>query len=102
MEEKYGEDQQEGGELVDTGIYTEVIYEGDKYVLNIGRGGEDDNEDDNEDEDYEEEREEELEEEDLCKGPGRDKDSEQRHLLSEFENLELEVLEHRAEEEAEL
>ena len=106
-----GEDQQEGGELVDTGIYTEVIYEGDKYVLNIGRGGEDDNEDDNEDEDYEEEREEELEEEDLCKGPGRDKDSEQQELLAEFENLELEVLEHeasmeeiqnRAEEEAEL
>ena len=64
-----------------------MIYEGDKYVLNIVRGGEDDNEDDNEDEDYEEEREEELEEEDLCKGPGRDRDSEQQHLLSEFENL---------------
>ena len=27
LEEKYGEDQQEGGELVDTGIYTEVRYE---------------------------------------------------------------------------
>ena len=27
LEENYGQDQQEGGELVDTGIYTEVRYE---------------------------------------------------------------------------